>query len=371
MSFPVPRSAALDGSALLPDASPNVLRFFHPVLPSSALGVAPRRVTVAGRHYALFRDATGRAAAVEDACPHRRAPLSLGTVRPDGRLACAYHGWHFDAEGRGASPSCPELRHCDVPALQVVERYDYLWLAQRQVPVAKLPTFDDKTFRFAGTLETTFDAPIELALDNISEDEHFAFIHSTFGWDEAGAASVRIETTNHPDHSHVRLIGSQRPSLFAPLGGVRSGDRFRNEWRTWFEPVHSVYQFWWEDPASSTRRPITTRAVVFLVPETERVTRAHMFLFMAIAPSPQRLLRPLSHWLARRVAGMELRRDAAFVAHLADAPTTLRGMRLTRFDKALIHNRKLLRRLYWGERAARRPEAVAESERPLATEPVA
>ncbi|MEP6732934.1 MAG: Rieske 2Fe-2S domain-containing protein [bacterium] len=338
--------------------APDVLRFFHPVLPSAHLRRKPVSVSVAGRRYVLFRDATGCAAALDDACPHRRAPLSLGTVRPDGRLACAYHGWHFDALGHGVSPSCPELRHCDARSYQVIEKYDYLWLAHRSTPPAAMPTFTDDAFRFAGTISARFDAPLELALDNISEDEHFAFIHSTFGWNEHGASAVEMETTNHVDHSHVRLEGLQRPSLLAPLGGVRSGDRFHNEWVTRFQPVHSVYTFWWIDPISAARRPITTRAVVFLVPETMTTTQAHMFLFLSIGPSMQRLIQPVSHWLARRVARMELLRDARFVAHLADAPTTLRGMRLTRFDKALIHNRKLLRTLYW---EAGQPDAMPSS----------
>jgi Phenylpropionate dioxygenase and related ring-hydroxylating dioxygenases, large terminal subunit len=330
----------------------DVLRFFHPVLPSHALRDRPVRVTVAERNYVLFRGPDGRAAALDDECPHRRAPLSRGSVRPDGRLACGYHGWHFDAAGHGISPSCPELRHCDVPAYQVIERHDYLWLANSDVPVASLPSFGWEGYRFAGTVTTRFDASLEVTLDNISEDEHFAFVHSTFGWDERGAADVDIATDNHPDRSEVRVAGSQRRSIVSLLGGVRAGDRFWNRWVTRFDPVHAVYTFGWEDPRSGTSRPVTTRAVVFLVPERRGVTHANMFLFLKVTGSPQRLVRPVIHWLARRVALTELRRDARFAAYLADAPVTLRGMRLTKFDKALIHNRKLLQRIYWGGAAS-------------------
>ena len=51
--------------------------------------------------------------------------------------------------------------------------------------------------------------------------------------------------------------------------------------------------------------------------------------------------------LARHIAGLELRRDIGLIEAVAAAPSTLDGMRLTRFDQALIHNRKLLRTLYW------------------------
>jgi len=331
----------------------GVLRYFHPVLPSRHLRRRPVCVRVAGARYVLFRDGGGRAAALDEECPHRRAPLSLGRVREDGRLACPYHGWSFDAHGTGRSPACPELKHCDTRAYQVVERFGYVWLAERTTAAAAFPALGGEAFRFAGSVSATFSAPMEVVLDNISEDEHFPYVHTTFGWDEAGAREVALETRRFEDRSEVQLSARQRRSPWGRLGGVHSGDRFHNQWVTRFDPVHAVYTFWWEDPVSGGRRPVRTRAAVFLVPEAEALTRAHMFLFLDIRPSPQHLLRWLTHWMARRIASLELSRDAALTAQVAAAPVGLAGMRLMRFDEALIHNRKLLDRIYWGRRGAR------------------
>ena len=91
------------------ETTPDVTRYFHPVLAAKKLGGKPVRVLIAGRAYVLFRDRAGRAAALVDTCPHRFSPLSRGRVRSDGRLACPYHGWHFDAEGKGCNPSQPTL----------------------------------------------------------------------------------------------------------------------------------------------------------------------------------------------------------------------------------------------------------------------
>jgi hypothetical protein len=54
------------------------------------------------------------------------------------------------------------------------------------------------------------------------------------------------------------------------------------------------------------------------------------------------------HLLARHIARKELLRDARLIESVADAPTTIQGMRLTRFDKAMVYNRKLLQTVYWG-----------------------
>ena len=59
---------------------------------------APLGLEVAGEKVVFFRDATGKAAALIDRCPHRGARLSLGTVR-NGCLQCPFHAWTFDADG--------------------------------------------------------------------------------------------------------------------------------------------------------------------------------------------------------------------------------------------------------------------------------
>ncbi len=47
----------------------------------------------------LFRDQEGKVRALEDRCPHRGVPLSLGDC-VNGRLVCSYHGLVVDGNGR-------------------------------------------------------------------------------------------------------------------------------------------------------------------------------------------------------------------------------------------------------------------------------
>jgi phenylpropionate dioxygenase-like ring-hydroxylating dioxygenase large terminal subunit len=68
--------------------------------------VAPERIDVDGVAVVSWTDAQGCRRAALDRCPHRRAPLSSGTVH-DGVLRCAYHGWAYAGDG-----SC-----VDIPAL--------------------------------------------------------------------------------------------------------------------------------------------------------------------------------------------------------------------------------------------------------------
>jgi phenylpropionate dioxygenase-like ring-hydroxylating dioxygenase large terminal subunit len=345
--------------------APHILQYFHPVLLSRALGKRPVRVTLAGHPVVLFRDAAGRAAALDDRCPHRRASLSQGTVRPDGRLVCPYHGWNFDAAGSCRSPSDPSLT-CNTGAYQIVERLDHLWLAHRETPLAKFPVPDWESFEFAGSLSILVQAPLELTLDNISEDEHFPFIHTTFGCGEDELPDATFAARLFDDYSEASYSGPQRSSFWAPLGGVRAGDQFYNHWYTRFDPVRAVYTFGWHDRVSGSERPITTRAVVFLIPETLTTTRITMFIFLRIKPGLYRSLRRVMHFFARTIAYKELKRDGKLIELVAEAPTTIQGMRLTRFDKALVYNRRLLQTVYWGstEHPRRTPE-VPQSLQPF------
>ena len=54
---------------------------------------------ILGEPVVLFRQADGKAVALEDRCSHRFAPLSMGKVLPGDRLQCPYHGLEFDTAG--------------------------------------------------------------------------------------------------------------------------------------------------------------------------------------------------------------------------------------------------------------------------------
>ncbi len=306
-----------------------------------------------GRRYALFRDAQGRARALDDFCPHRFAPLSQGSVSKNGKLVCLYHGWSFDGTGAGCSPAQPNLKRCETGSYQVIERWDYLWLAANGVQKERLPALGWEGYTLAGSFNTLFQAPLHVALDNFSEDEHFPTVHSMLGWDFQGWPQVEFQSENFDDRTEVHYQGPQRRHPALPLFGVMPGDTYHNEWVTRFDPVHAIFTFRWEDPKTGARRPIGLRTAVFMVPETERTTRFHVFIFARIEEgSFLRHLMPVVQIVGLFLGRREVNADARLSALLADTPKSLKGMRLGKYDKPVIHNRKLLQRIYLREAAA-------------------
>src|SRR5687768_12079412 len=55
-------------------------------------------VQMLGDRVVLYRKTDGKVAALEDACPHRKLPLSMGRIKGD-HIECGYHGLTFDCSG--------------------------------------------------------------------------------------------------------------------------------------------------------------------------------------------------------------------------------------------------------------------------------
>lgn len=82
----------------LPDA-------WWPIAHGDEIGKHPTAFRIGTRDLAVYRDLSGVVRAVDDACPHRRLPLSMGRITEDGYLQCTYHGWCFD----GATGQCTAI----------------------------------------------------------------------------------------------------------------------------------------------------------------------------------------------------------------------------------------------------------------------
>jgi len=108
-------------------------RFWYVACQSEELARKPLARTVVGVPLVLFRDASGKAAALLDRCPHRNVPLSLGRIVAGGRLECAYHGWQFEAGGRcalvpGLLVSREHERERRAPSAAVREQGGLVWV---------------------------------------------------------------------------------------------------------------------------------------------------------------------------------------------------------------------------------------------------
>jgi phenylpropionate dioxygenase-like ring-hydroxylating dioxygenase large terminal subunit len=74
-------------------------RFWQPVIISSELGDTPSAIRILGENLVVFRDGRGKIGVLERRCSHRGASLEFGKIMETG-IACCYHGWQYDVDGR-------------------------------------------------------------------------------------------------------------------------------------------------------------------------------------------------------------------------------------------------------------------------------
>jgi len=146
---------------------------------------------------AFFRDADGKVAAVEDFCPHRGAPLSLGFVR-DGKLVCGYHGLAMGCDGKAAD--MPGQRVRGFPAIRayaVEERYGFVWVwpgdqTQADPNGIPIPVWGDGEGWAVGGDTFHMGCDYRLLVDNLMDLTHETYVHATsIGQKEIDEAPVK------------------------------------------------------------------------------------------------------------------------------------------------------------------------------------
>jgi phenylpropionate dioxygenase-like ring-hydroxylating dioxygenase large terminal subunit len=177
----------------LRNLDPALRRAWHPLCRSSDVATSPRKFDLLGEQYVAYRLGDGSVRAFLDRCPHRFAPLSLGSCEGD-TLRCGYHGWAFDAQGDcveipalGLDAVVPTRAHLTGPT-GIVESHGMVFVAP-EAPLTPTPFVDaDSNASFQKGDLPVFETrgSAGLLADNFLDMAHFPFVHAaTFGSDQA------------------------------------------------------------------------------------------------------------------------------------------------------------------------------------------
>ncbi len=154
---------------------------------------------VCGEKMVFFRGPGGKAAAVEDFCPHRGAPLSLGFVQ-EGRLVCGYHGLEMGCDGKTMAMPCQRVRGFPSNrSFAVIERYGFVWVwpgDQEQADPARLHHLEwaeSPDWAYGGGMYH-IACDYRLMIDNLMDLTHETYVHaSSIGQKEIDEAPVNTK----------------------------------------------------------------------------------------------------------------------------------------------------------------------------------
>jgi hypothetical protein len=107
-----------------------------------------------------------------------------------------------------------------------------------------------------------------------------------------------------------------------------------------------VIDHWWSDPATAREAKVCWRVYVFFIPINATETEIMTFAYARSKwPGPAGALR-LFRWLMRKHLATEIGFDVDILNGLASYETSLEGMKLSRFDRALGLNRERIEHIY-------------------------
>ena len=177
---------------------------------SDEVGREPVGRVLLGDMIVLYRQEDGTPVALEDRCPHRNLPLSLGRLDGDD-LECGYHGMVFGPDG-----SCRHLPGSDdvpdwacVRSYPVLERQGWVlvWMGDAgAADAAAAPDFavrrDDPDWLTVSGY-TYAKCGYRLVLDNLLDLSHLAYVHSSTTGNRALAEQAAIDCRVDGDRVEV------------------------------------------------------------------------------------------------------------------------------------------------------------------------
>lgn len=133
----------------------------------------------------VFRGEDGELGAIEDRCPHRHLPLSMGKV-VGCNMVCMYHGWAFGNDGQLASVQHDtfgrDLPPVGVRTYPVQERYGLVWIFPGDptissiVPLPEIADTEGPDAWSAFGFDFTWKSNHSMVMDNLCNLTHL-YVH--------------------------------------------------------------------------------------------------------------------------------------------------------------------------------------------------
>jgi phenylpropionate dioxygenase-like ring-hydroxylating dioxygenase large terminal subunit len=237
----------------------------------------------------LYRKADGNVAALQDRCPHRFAPLSMGKIVKGDCVQCPYHGLEFDASGacvlnpHGTKNIPPRAR---VRAYPVTEKHKaiWIWMGDRAADPSKVPDFSvlDNVPQMHATKRDriTIKANYELIIDNLLDLSHTSYLHEgILGNADTVESEIAVEQNGDDVVVSRHAGGAAAPGLFAALWPTRPPkvDKFTR--MRWMPPSNLRLVTGICAPGAVPESGTGYHAIHMLTPESDKTTH---YFFTAV-----------------------------------------------------------------------------------------
>lgn len=199
---------------------------WYPIVWADKIGRELSRHVVLEQPLVVFRREDGGIVALQDACPHRLAPLSLGKLKGD-TVECGYHGMTFDCSGKCVRIPGQEVipSNAVVAAYPLEEKYGLVWVwmgnpaGADKSKIFHLEQYDAPGWRAVQGDTLRIECNYLSLCDNLLDPAHVTFVHTTTLGTPAGATvPVNNEYGDNAITVWRWIRGAQAIPLFAKYG---------------------------------------------------------------------------------------------------------------------------------------------------------
>ena len=192
---------------------------------SPEVGRILKPVRLLSESIVLYRMQNGEAVALEDACPHRKLPLSMGRIKGDA-VECGYHGLTFDCSGTcvDAATQARIPPMAKVRSYPVRDQYGLLWIwmgdpdQALHTPIIDIPTYNNPAWHITQGESMQVACHYLWLVDNLLDPSHVAWVHrSSFAGAGTDNTPLELTVTAKGVISSRWLLNQPPPPFYAPL----------------------------------------------------------------------------------------------------------------------------------------------------------
>ena len=267
---------------------------------------------ILGENIVFYRTRSGKPVALEDACPHRKLPLSKGFLKEDD-VQCGYHGLTFDCAGKCVDAPTQDL----IPPTAVVHSYPvadkwglvWIWMGNADLAdeskILDIENFDNPEWRITTGDALTCECHYLYLTDNLLDPSHVAWVHRR-SFAAPGTDNTPLETKEIDDGLIVSrwIYDCGPPPFYAPLVKFKGNCDRLQHYEVRYPSIAINKSIFSPAGEGGPEKPITDRSYImisynFLTPVDENVTRYHWLQQRNTDPGNEEVTRSIAEGARR------------------------------------------------------------------------
>lgn len=319
-----------------------------------------KSLRILGEDIVFYRTLAGEPAALENACPHRKLPLSKGSLRGD-EVECGYHGLTFNCAGNCvAAPTQDRIPpSATVRSYPVTDKWGLVWIwmgnpdLADEAKILNIENYDNPEWKITAGDALTCECHYLYLSDNLLDPSHVAWVHRT-SFAAPGTDITPLETRETDDGLIVSrwIYDCNPPPFYAPLVKFEGNCDRLQYYEVRYPSIAINMSVFSPAGEGGPDMPITDKSYVmisynFLTPVDENVTRYHWLQHRNTDPDNEEVTRNIAQ--GARKAFLE-DREILEAVHRGIANETSRHINLG-LDAGSLQFRRMLDKMIAMEQA--------------------